>query len=158
MKFSAPHRGWTSGQATPFLRPNPYAAKTATPAGRHLSLAEIRADNRGQLCCAAARPLRAAASASGGSAAIKEDEPLHMVDHVRHADLHPGAGDADGADEKVHFVSSRTANTCSTPVRTWDFSALARRIVSGLVRQLRIWRDSCAAMSFGGVGLMDAPP
>ena len=39
MKVSAPHRGWTSGRATPSLRPNPYAAKTANPAGRHLSFA-----------------------------------------------------------------------------------------------------------------------
>ena len=50
MKVSAPHRGWTSGRATPSLRPNPYAAKTANPAGRHLSFAEICPDNRGRLC------------------------------------------------------------------------------------------------------------
>ena len=49
MKFSAPHRGWTSGRAKPSLRPNPYAAKTSTPAGRHLSFAEICVDNRSQL-------------------------------------------------------------------------------------------------------------
>ena len=49
MKVSAPHRGWTSGRATPSLRPNPYAAKTANPAGRHLSFAEICPDNRSQL-------------------------------------------------------------------------------------------------------------
>jgi hypothetical protein len=49
MTFSAPRRGWTSGRATPFLRPNPYAAKTANQAGRHLSFAEICPDNRGQL-------------------------------------------------------------------------------------------------------------
>ena len=41
MKVSAPHRGWTSGRATPSLRPNPYAAETANPAGRHLSFAEM---------------------------------------------------------------------------------------------------------------------
>src|SRR5271156_5556611 len=51
MKVSAPHRGWTSGRATPPLRPTPYAAKTANPAGRHLSFAEICPDDRGQLCC-----------------------------------------------------------------------------------------------------------
>src|SRR5271170_6872811 len=50
MKVSAPHRGWTSGRATPSLRPTPYAAKTANPAGRHLSFAEICPDDRGQLC------------------------------------------------------------------------------------------------------------
>ena len=50
MKFSAPHRGWTSGRATPSLRPNPNAAETANPAGRHLSFAEICPDNRSQLC------------------------------------------------------------------------------------------------------------
>ena len=44
-EISAPHRGRTSGRATPSLRPNPYAAKTANPAGRHLSLAEIYLDN-----------------------------------------------------------------------------------------------------------------
>src|SRR5277367_4448011 len=49
MKVSAPHRGWTSGRATPSLRPTPYAAKTANPAGRHLSFAEICPDDRGQL-------------------------------------------------------------------------------------------------------------
>ena len=49
MKVSAPHRGWTSGRATPSLRPNPYAAKTANPAGRHLSFAEICPDDRGRL-------------------------------------------------------------------------------------------------------------
>src|ERR1700722_1721399 len=49
MKVSAPHRGWTSGRATPSLRPTPYAAKTANPAGRHLSFAEICPDNRSQL-------------------------------------------------------------------------------------------------------------
>ena len=31
MKFPPPHRGWTSGRATPSLRPNPYAAETAQP-------------------------------------------------------------------------------------------------------------------------------
>jgi hypothetical protein len=31
-------------------------------------------------------------------------QPLHIVDHVRQADLHPGAGDADGADEEVHLI------------------------------------------------------
>ena len=50
MKVSAPHRGWTSGRATPSLRPNPYAAETANPAGRHLSFAEICPDDRGRLC------------------------------------------------------------------------------------------------------------
>ena len=49
MKVSAPHRGWTSGRATPSLRPTPYAAETANPAGRHLSFAEICPDNRSQL-------------------------------------------------------------------------------------------------------------
>jgi hypothetical protein len=49
MKVSAPHRGWTSGRATPSLRPNPYAAETANPAGRHLSFAEICPDDRGRL-------------------------------------------------------------------------------------------------------------
>jgi hypothetical protein len=49
MKVSAPHRGWTSGRATPSPRPNPYAAETANPAGRHLSFAEICPDDRGQL-------------------------------------------------------------------------------------------------------------
>ena len=49
MKFSAPHRGWTSGRATPSLRPTPYAAETANPAGRHLSFAEICPDDRSQL-------------------------------------------------------------------------------------------------------------
>ena len=49
MKFPPPHRGWTSGRATPSLRPTPYAAKTANPAGRHLSFAEICPDDRGQL-------------------------------------------------------------------------------------------------------------
>src|ERR1700752_4089879 len=50
MKVSAPHKGWTSGRATPSLRPTPYAAETANPAGRHLSFAEICPDNRSQLC------------------------------------------------------------------------------------------------------------
>src|SRR5271170_7793585 len=50
MKVSAPHRGWPSGRATPSLRPNPYAAETANPAGRHLSFAEICPDDRGRLC------------------------------------------------------------------------------------------------------------
>ena len=54
MKVSAPHRGWTSGRATPSLRPNPYAAETANPAGRHLSFAEICPDDRGRLCWRAA--------------------------------------------------------------------------------------------------------
>src|SRR5580692_220512 len=49
MKVSAPHRGWTSGRATPSLRPTPYAAETANPAGRHLSFAEICPDYRSQL-------------------------------------------------------------------------------------------------------------
>ena len=50
MKVSAPHRGWTSGRATPSLRPTPDAAETANPAGRHLSFAEICPDNRSRLC------------------------------------------------------------------------------------------------------------
>ena len=54
MKVSAPHRGWTSGRATPSLRPTPYAAETANPAGRHLSFAEICPDNRSQLSYLAA--------------------------------------------------------------------------------------------------------
>src|SRR5471032_2750363 len=49
MKFSAPHRGWTSGRATPSLRPNPYAANPSNPAEPHLSFAEICPDNRDQL-------------------------------------------------------------------------------------------------------------
>ena len=49
MKVSAPHRGWSSGRATPSLRPTPYAAETANPAGRHLSFAEICPDNRSRL-------------------------------------------------------------------------------------------------------------
>src|ERR1700684_2054092 len=52
MKVSAPHRGWTSGRATPSLRPTPYAAETANPAGRHLSFAEICPDNRSRLSLA----------------------------------------------------------------------------------------------------------
>ncbi len=51
----------------------------------------------------AARPFRAALRASGGGEAVEEDEPLHIVDHIRHADLHPGAGDADSADEEIHL-------------------------------------------------------
>src|ERR1700674_525582 len=50
MKVSAPHRGGTSGRAAPSLRPTPYAAETANPAGRHLSFAEICPDNRSRLC------------------------------------------------------------------------------------------------------------
>ena len=43
-------------------------------------------------------------SGSGGGEAVEEDEPLHVVDDVGHADLHRRAGDADGADEEVHLV------------------------------------------------------
>ena len=46
----------------------------------------------------------ASSRASGGDEAVEEDEPLHVVDHVRHADLHRGAGDADGSDEEVHLI------------------------------------------------------
>ena len=35
---------------------------------------------------------------------MEEDEPPHIVDEVDHADLHRRAGDADRADEEVHFV------------------------------------------------------
>ena len=56
MKVSAPHRGWTSGRATPSLRPNPYAAETANPAGRHLSFAEICPDDRGRLSASLYQP------------------------------------------------------------------------------------------------------
>ena len=77
--------------------------------------------------------LRTARSASGGGEAVEEDKPLHVVDHVGYADLHPGAGDADGADEEVH-LSFCSANTCSTPERTLDLSALAGRVVSGIGR------------------------
>src|ERR1700735_1187673 len=54
MKISARIRGWTSGRHTPSLRPTPYAAETANPAGRHLSFAEICPDNRSQLLTARA--------------------------------------------------------------------------------------------------------
>src|SRR5580658_4496490 len=39
----------TPGRAAPSLRPTPYAAETANPAGRHLSFAEICPDNRSRL-------------------------------------------------------------------------------------------------------------
>src|SRR5216684_9121743 len=45
----------TPGRATPSLRPTPYAAETANPAGRHLSFAEICSDNRSQLSLPAPR-------------------------------------------------------------------------------------------------------
>src|ERR1700733_5772371 len=62
MKVSAPHRGWTSGRATPSLRPNPYAAEKGNPAGRHLSFAEICPDDRRQLSTRASRRTYSSAS------------------------------------------------------------------------------------------------
>ena len=50
MNFPPPHRGWTSGRATPSLRPNPYAARsTSNPAERHLSKRGNCSDDRSQL-------------------------------------------------------------------------------------------------------------
>ena len=37
--------------------------------------------------------------ASGGGGSLQEDQPLEVVDEVRHADFHFGSGDADGSDE-----------------------------------------------------------
>jgi hypothetical protein len=44
------------------------------------------------------------ADPSCGGEAVEEDEPSHIVDEVDHADLHRRPGDADRADEEVHFV------------------------------------------------------
>jgi hypothetical protein len=49
-------------------------------------------------CCAPARRV------SGGGEAVEEDEPLHVVDEIGHADLYRGAGDAHGSDEELHLV------------------------------------------------------
>ena len=50
MKFPPPHRGWTSGRATPSLRPNHYATRsTSNPAERHLSKRGKCSDERSHL-------------------------------------------------------------------------------------------------------------
>src|SRR6202020_47313 len=41
---------------------------------------------------------------SYGGEAVEVDEPPEIVDEVGHADLQPGAGDANGSDEEVHLV------------------------------------------------------
>ena len=46
----------------------------------------------------------AGAGASGGGETAEEDEPLHVVDDVCHADLHRRPSYADGPDEEPHFV------------------------------------------------------
>ncbi len=50
---------------------------------------------------ATGRPL---ARRSGDSETIEEDQPAEVVNEVGHADLGFRPGDADGADEEVHFV------------------------------------------------------
>ena len=42
--------------------------------------------------------------ASGGGHSVEEDQPLEVVDEVRHADFHFGSGDADGSDEQPHPI------------------------------------------------------
>ena len=50
MKFPPPHRGWTSGRATPSLRPNPYAARSTIKPGRTPLIDRGNCpDNRSQL-------------------------------------------------------------------------------------------------------------
>src|SRR5271156_3964215 len=81
MKVSAPHRGWTSGRATPSLRPNPYGAETANPAGRHLSFAEICPDNRGQLYRASRLCGAGDASDQGQACTVARGRPLDQDGH-----------------------------------------------------------------------------
>ena len=81
MKVSAPHRGWTSGRATPSLRPTPYAAETANPAGRHLSFAEICPDNRSQLLS------RLVAVGFADKQKVRADGPDHLADGLFRIDV-----------------------------------------------------------------------
>jgi hypothetical protein len=41
---------------------------------------------------------------SGGGGPLPEDQPLEIIDKVRHPDLHSGAGDTHGADEEPHSI------------------------------------------------------
>jgi hypothetical protein len=41
---------------------------------------------------------------SGGGGPSPEDQPLEVIDEVRHPDLHSSAGDSDGADEEPHSI------------------------------------------------------
>ncbi len=45
-----------------------------------------------------------ARGASGDGNPSPEDQPLEVIDEVGHPDFHPGAVDADGANEEVHPV------------------------------------------------------
>jgi hypothetical protein len=67
--------------------------------------------------------------ASCWAEAVEEDEPPDIVDEVDHAHLHRRPGDVR---MKRSILSFCAAKTCSTRERTFDFSALARRVVSGI--------------------------
>ena len=48
--------------------------------------------------------LGAAFGSSGRSSPLEAGQALEVIDQVGHADLDPGAGDPDGADDKAHSV------------------------------------------------------